>query len=532
MVDQPVLDDTNAIQGRYLGFSSVIRCRLTALKLHSRPLWQDISSFADFFEFEAAVAANTSDENTICIDIGPDSLVDCFRIGSRKMQHTLNKYPSLWDFIVSLGLNRFQLDARLERNQIVEALTLIYSHRKKIRKHLSGRTFRGKLNCLFEVQGLHFACTNIVVRKKTLNISYSYCTLRFSHVVHWFEKKHKSFSDHRALFHAAPRVALITAVIAIFPSMIYAYTCRSWQVLLVSAGAAVVLGSLAYLFFMVTGSIEYDNEEKAYRLKRAYTQLKQYADRIGTDIRRARTVQQKFLPDVDDMPLSDRIDWAFSFVPADEVGGDYFDVCQLDEDRIAILFTDVCGHGMGAAFITAILKTTFQNWVENPESISVLAEQLNSKLYQLTPSDSFAAVFAAIYDINSAEMVFINAGHQPEPWLIPADRGEPLSSLNDARTMIMGVRQEIEVTTSKCRLESGDTILLVSDGIVESQNCDGQLYGIDNFEQFLRTCADCQPQRLVRCIVGEIETFSCGAVQHDDRTILAFQIKTPTSPIS
>ena len=74
----------------------------------------------------------------------------------------------------------------------------------------------------------------------------------------------------------------------------------------------------------------------------------------------------------------DKIDWAHSFEPADEVGGDYFDVGIIDENRLTVLFSDVCGHGMSAAFITAVLKTTFQAWLDNANTLTELGANLNA----------------------------------------------------------------------------------------------------------------------------------------------------------
>ena len=116
---------------------------------------------------------------------------------------------------------------------------------------------------------------------------------------------------------------------------------------------------MVYVFFMVAGSVEYDNEEKDYQLTRAYREVKSYADQIKANLNRGQVIQHKFLPDLENGRLSEHVNWASNFDPVEEVGGDYYDVQHLDDNRIAILFSDVSGHGMAAAFVTGILKTTF-----------------------------------------------------------------------------------------------------------------------------------------------------------------------------
>jgi sigma-B regulation protein RsbU (phosphoserine phosphatase) len=318
----------------------------------------------------------------------------------------------------------------------------------------------------------------------------------------------------------------LVGLVVVGPGIIFSFIHADWYLLMTSGFVGVALAGLLYLFFMVIGSVEYDNEEKAYKLTKAYGQLKNYTSRIQADISKARDIQEKFLPDLENMPLSRDIDWAFSFVPAEQVGGDYFDVCALDGDKVAVLFSDVSGHGMSAAFITAILKTTFQAWVNNSEKTLIgLVEQLNSALYELAPVGSFAAVFVAIYDASTGQLCYINAGHHPEPLRIPARNDASICSLSDARTMILGVQPAIVIESSKLLLDTEDIILLVSDGLVENRDADGELYGLDKFEQFVKTHRDSGAQALVTLAANEMEAFSRDAEPSDDRTILAFQIK-------
>jgi sigma-B regulation protein RsbU (phosphoserine phosphatase) len=138
---------------------------------------------------------------------------------------------------------------------------------------------------------------------------------------------------------------------------------------------------------------------------------------------------------------------------------------------------------------------------------------------------SFAAVFVAICDTSTSQLCYINAGHYPEPWRLPAKGGEPARALSDARTMILGIEPTIVIKSSELLLDAGDTILLASDGLVENRNVNGELYGIDRFEQFVNANRQDGVEALVGLAVNEMEAFSKDAEPSDDRTILAFQIK-------
>jgi sigma-B regulation protein RsbU (phosphoserine phosphatase) len=224
------------------------------------------------------------------------------------------------------------------------------------------------------------------------------------------------------------------------------------------------------------------------------------------------------------MPFKDRIDWASCFIPAVEVGGDYFDVKKTKDDKIVILFSDVCGHGMAAAFITAILKTTFHTWAERGGLLEDLVRELNANLYRLTPDDSFSAVFATLYDPATRRLDYINGGHHPEPWFIPGQKTEPIRSLNKARNMILGIMENVDVTISHEVLNQGDIVLFASDGVIENQNVDAESYGVEAFERFLESQRDSSAEKLVHSIIEEIELFSKDAEVGDDRTLLAFRV--------
>lgn len=520
-------------KGAPLSYLDVLRNRLGTFRLYGKGLWKDIQDFGHWLESEASVIAKDLNQNTIQIELSSDGHVETLRIDSKKHSNELSHYKKLWEFLHLLGINRIVLDARLEKNQFEDVLVFLYSYRHKLINHQTEKVSQGILHELLNKNGVHLSCTCTSMEQDTLVISYSYCLTCFSRIVRWFEDRHKHFRDHRSLFGAAPRYAILVAVVAMGFGVIYFFSENRWVIFTVSIIEAVILFCLTYLFFMIVGSVEYDNEEKAYRLTLAYGKLKTYADRLRADSKRAQTVQERFIPDLSDMPFNEQIEWAGSFIPEDDVGGDYFDVRAIDEGRIAILFSDVCGHGMAAAFITAILKTTFQTCVDNKSTLSELACRLNNTLYRLTSVDSFAGVFVAFYNTRTGELQYLNGGHQPEPWLIPAEDNKDISSLSDARTLLMGVLEDIVPETSCLTLKPGDTVLFVSDGIVENQNSDGQQYGTERFEEFMRTRCRGSVKDMVRYIVDETETFSKGTSQSDDRTVLAFRIKNESAkPLS
>ena len=504
--------------------------KLGGLLMRKTRLWRDIRRFANWLESDAAPLADQARQGTIVVEPDPDQGGAIARIGRAKHPDSLKDYQLLWDFLLSLDIKRIEFDCRLETNQVADIMTLLYCYRRRLRPRQTGTIPAGIAGRLMSAEGLHTACTCVSVADGTLVISYTYCTLAFSRLMRWFEQKHKNFHDHRALFHAAPRYAVLVWIIAIAPSIVYTKMYGDWFQFVISAFAALLLAALVYVFFMVAGSVEYDNEEKDYQLTRAYREVTTYADQIRVDLNRAQVIQRKFLPDLTNGRLSEHLNWAFNFDPVDEVGGDYYDVQHLDDERIAILFCDVSGHGMAAAFVTGILKTTFASWIDRKMELSEFVGLLNSTLCSLIPVGNFAAVFVGIYDCPTGELCYVNAGHHPQPWRMPAANGETISSITGGRTLLMGVDQDIEIEPSRLTLGAGDIVLFASDGIVENQNAEGELYGTDRFGAFLQAQRGESVQNLVESIVEEWRTFATDAKQTDDRTVLALQIKDGATP--
>jgi serine phosphatase RsbU (regulator of sigma subunit) len=515
----------------HLTTGDILYGKFVGLMTRRTDLWRPLCEFAKWVEYDAGPLAVEKNQDSILIDLDSAAHVQRLWIGKIENHDILHQHRVLWKYLVSLGIQRLCLDPRLEKNQIQDLLLFLKSREKALR--IRSKSPHNALSVgLLEGNTVHLSCADISLQDTVLTAKYSYCTLRYSRLVHWFEQRDKSLRDHRSLFHMAPRFGLIGAAIIFMPSLLFVCWYMHWFLLALLLTSASVLFAMIYLFLMIVGSVEYDNEEKSYQLSRAYTQLKFYAARVQADIQRAQTIQQCFLPDAAKMPKYQLIDWASNYQPAEEVGGDYFDVKPLDDDRIVLVFGDVCGHGMAAALVTAILKTSFQDWLEKPTSLENLALQLNRNTYFITPIGSFAAVFLAILNCKTRHLEYINCGHQPEPWFLQGASPGQIGKLDQAPCMIMGIEEDTEIKKATVSLDPGDTILMASDGIVENRDVDGQFYGEERFEDLLRTNAQLSMSKLAQLITQEAESFAKGTSLHDDQTLLMFRFKEDKEALS
>lgn len=512
-------DTVAVVGGRGTAFEAVrenARYRFASLSLRFTPLWAEMTGFARWVEDGASA------ESTEPILI---SLRDDWKILSPnpKERTPLGRLVRLRRFLRGVGVHEIELDPRLECNQVSDVLTLIYA----VRRRIGGKLPRSRLHPaarLVSDEGVAIACTVTRIQNGRLTISYSYCMTRFSRLVKWFKERQTTLRDHRALFRAAPRYA---AIVGLAPMAVFSlYTFHeSWPLLLAtSVFGAAVLGGATYLFFMTAGSLEYDNEQQAYTLKQAYAQVKRYADSIRSDMDRARAVQLRLLPDLQAMPLADQLEWSASFVPQEGVSGDYYDAALVGEDRVALVFADVSGHGLGAALVTAIIKTTFEEWLTRGSELTGFVRLLNQRLHRLTPDQSFAAVAVGIYDASNGEFSYCNCGHNPYPFFISHGDRPPLA-LDAAQTIILGVLPEIEPVPASLRLESGDTLLFATDGITEAENESGEEFTTQRLQRYLEVQRGADLEELVTGIVESVDEFTGGCDQGDDRTMFAVRVR-------
>ncbi|NIO00804.1 MAG: SpoIIE family protein phosphatase [Candidatus Latescibacteria bacterium] len=520
-----ISDLKNGYSGWWPTLVETIRLRLAAWRLMFTPFSVELRRFASWLEKQALPFAAEKGLSTLLLEITIENEI---RVGGADLDEI--EMPDTFlltgAFFRSMEIECLELGVRLEENQIEDMVVFLYAHRRALTAWHRGRAAGGSVGKLVSDEGVEVSCMRTWLKENRLSVSYSYCLTPFSRVVLWFEKRHRSFGDHRALFQSAPRYALLVAGIALIPLVIYLANGSRWILLSLSILASATLFAMVYLFFMIVGSLEYDNEEKAYRLGKANQDLTNYAKRIQDDLSRARTIQEQMLPDITNMPLSGKVDWASAFDPQTEVGGDYFDVREVEPNKVAVLFADVSGHGMSAAFITAVLKAAFQGWIEESSPLEDFVRQLNRRLYALTPEDSFAAVFVGMYDHRTGELCYVNGGHSPEPLLIPADPSSPAEYLTGAPAMILGVLEDIPVEPACRVLEQGDKVLMATDGIIEATDAEGTEYGRERLEALLQRDRDEQTSKLVERLIKDVDQFANGAVQDDDRTVLAFGIKS------
>ena len=442
-------------------------------------------------------------------------------------------------FLGSLGVSEWRLDTGLQSNQITDVIQMLWGIRQTIRTEARPGLVQRALGHerLAEAlradptkpdtgQGLHMSCARVFLDRAegTLCIRSSPCALAFSRAVEVYKRQASAFRDHRAFFRAAPRYALFVLLISLAPlAAHYAFGTSGLPLILSGVLAAGVLTAAVYLLLQTIGSVEYDKEYQARELARQHRLLEGAHSRIQRDLRAARRIQRGLLPDESLRPFSDHIELAWRFDPEMAVGGDHFDLSARGDSELDLLLADVAGHGMAAAFVTGIIKTSFElvGAQERPTNAFIL--DLSNTLVRLTPSDHFAAIVYARYHVHTRELRYTDAGHNPLPMVVRHDGGR-VESLSGPIGLLAGVLPGIPYEEGTVNLAPGDKLVLCTDGFTEARNPEGALFGIEPLKEILRNAADLSARETVQRILDALDAHTAEAEASDDRTLLVMRV--------
>jgi len=346
----------------------------------------------------------------------------------------------------------------------------------------------------------------------------------FPRLASLIQRQLPEFGGHRTLLWAAPRLALVSALAPLCVFALHLLRDSWWLLLVTSLLLSGLVAVLSYLLLTVVGVIERDNEDQAAQLARAYQALKMSTTTIHHDLDRARVVQERMLPDLAHMPLTDRLEWGAAFVPQEKVGGDYFDAATLGPGRVAILFSDASGHGLSAALLTALLKSSFQSWVEEDWSLAGFVRLLNHRLFTLTPDHSYATAILAIFDATTSELSYCNCGHNPEPLLIGPARSA-VQRLDDARNLSLGLLEGFTPRVVTVKLAADDVVVLATDGVTEALNETEEEFGVERLESYLVEQRSAPVGALARGLAEAVRLHAGKGALRDDLAVLAFRLR-------
>ena len=276
-----------------------------------------------------------------------------------------------------------------------------------------------------------------------------------------------------------------------------------------------------------------DLQQANVQITRLNAKLKDENLRLSAELDVARHLQTMVLPSDAEMKMVDELDIAGYSQPADEVGGDYYDVMR-NGDALYLGIGDVTGHGLPAGVIMLMAQTALLTLVQAGEKdpsrmMTVLNQVLYHNIIRIRDDKSMTmAVFR--YKDN----VFELAGQHESVLILRAnsngdsDTGSNVEEINTLETGFpLGLDDDISALVSErlFRLVKGDVMVLYTDGITEAENSEGDLYGIDRLKALLATCGQLDSTGILQRILDEVYEFVGDTRIYDDISALVVKQK-------
>jgi sigma-B regulation protein RsbU (phosphoserine phosphatase) len=231
------------------------------------------------------------------------------------------------------------------------------------------------------------------------------------------------------------------------------------------------------------------------------------------ELSRARQIQQDLLPK--SIPQLRGIQVAGAWQPASAVSGDYYDVLALDEHRLAICIGDVVGKGITAALLMANLQAAFRAFATADASPASVCGKLNAFMCGNVACGKFISFFYCIVDSRDRSLSYENAGHCPAQMVRRS--GETLSLCGEGA--VLGVLPDWNYRNNRLQLESGDHLVLFTDGVTEAEDAYGTEFGEARVVRALQNAADRSAEEVRRALM-EAVTGYCSGNFRDDATVV------------
>ena len=262
---------------------------------------------------------------------------------------------------------------------------------------------------------------------------------------------------------------------------------------------------LQLLGTVVAGTIERARLKAEVRGKR----------RIDSELLVARRVMEDLVPRT--IPSLSGFDIAGVNEASFEVGGDYYEFIPLADDRWGIIIADVVGKGIGAALLVSAIRASLYALAGRELAVRAVMRRANRFFYDSVEDGKYVTLFYAVLDVPSRRLIYVNAGHHPPLVLRQSGEVEELASGG----VPLGMFETSRYFEGFAQIESGDLMVLYTDGIVESSNADDEHYGRSRLLTTLGAVRTESAEAICRRVMDDVRSFSFGS--QDDRTLLVLK---------
>lgn len=246
-------------------------------------------------------------------------------------------------------------------------------------------------------------------------------------------------------------------------------------------------------------------------------QLRQ--ERFKKEMELAENVQKMLIPS--ELPKRERFEVASIYKPHLNVGGDFFDFIEFDDQHFALCIADISGKGVAAALLMANVQAKLSGLIHKHNDLKELIIELNRSVYEITRSERFLTFFIAMVDLENNELFYVNSGHNPPLFF----QKEKMKELKCGSTVLGAFEDLPYVEIGLEKIHKGDMLITYTDGLTDLMNEDGENFDEEMLKSFLVENFRLNPNTFNNLLLKTIEEFKGLSDYSDDIAILSCKFK-------
>ena len=242
--------------------------------------------------------------------------------------------------------------------------------------------------------------------------------------------------------------------------------------------------------------------------------------RSETEFELAQQIQESLLPK--DPPGISGLELQIASQPASRIGGDFYDFVYQSSQKVNLVIGDISGKGIPAALLMAMTLKVIRSETNRPRipTPDVIISRSNDLLYQdYNDAVMFSTIFIGQYDVVTRDFRDANAGHSPVIFCSKGQKAEVLK----ADSTPLGLFSELKIKTRQIQINTGDVLVLATDGINETSNLSASLFGISQLTKLVEKLSDHNALEIKEAILQAVQTHGAGKPQEDDRTVIVIK---------
>lgn len=269
-----------------------------------------------------------------------------------------------------------------------------------------------------------------------------------------------------------------------------------------------------------------DLTEKNRQLQKAFDELKAAQEqliekeRLERELKVAADIQMSILPDV--LPSHEKFDFGGRILPARQVGGDFYDVFDLGDDKFGILIGDVADKGVPSAIFMARAHALIIAEADGAMLPGEVLRMANKHITRLEKSTQFVTALYGVLDTKTGEFAYARAGHEPP--LLLDERGE-VHRLPHQPGMALGLWEDIVLDEFSLFLPQGSCLMMFTDGMTDCRNPRGEPFGLERIKDTLTRLKEDSAQSGCDLLFDTLRKYQNGSKQDDDVTLVAIHAK-------